>query len=95
MAGSRRFCRGLVCLKSRFSAAKIKGHGIGSTEHSAVDYKLTKKERTGAITIHYSSPEVLPFKFKWTAKVDVYGNVSSTPMKFEMPVENQGAGAAK
>jgi len=25
----------------------------------------------------------------------LYGNVSSTPMKFERPVENQGARAAK
>ena len=58
-----------------------------------MDYKLTKNERTGAITIHYSSPKELPFKFKWTAKVDVYGNVSSTPMKFEMLVENPDAGA--
>jgi len=73
----------------------LKGHGITSSEHSAVDYKLTKNERTGAITIHYSSPEELPFKFKWTAKVDVYGNVTSTPMKFERPVENRGARAAK
>ena len=73
----------------------LKGHGIVSSEHSAVDYKLTKNERTGAITIHYSSPQELPFRFKWTAKVDVYGNVTSTPMKFERPVENPAAGAAK
>ena len=71
------------------------GHGIASSEHSAVDYTLTKNERTGDVTIHYASPKELPFRFKWTAKVDVYGNVTSTPMKFERPVENLGAGAAK
>ena len=73
----------------------LKGHGIVSSEHSAVEYRLTKNERTGDVTIHYSSPNELPFRFKWTAKVDVYGNVTSTPMKFERPVENLGEGAAK
>ena len=72
----------------------LKGHGIVSSEHSAVDYRLTKNERTGDITIHYLSPKELPFRFKWTATVDVYGNVTSTPMKFEKPVESLDAAAA-
>ena len=66
----------------------LRGHGILSSEHSAVDYALSKNERTGAVTIHYASPKELPFRFEWTATVDVYGNVTATPMKFERPVES-------
>ena len=60
----------------------LRGHGILSSEHSAVDYALSKNERTGAVTIKYTSPVELPFFFEWTATVDVFGHVSSTPMKF-------------
>ena len=57
--------------------------GATSNEHAPVDYTLAKNERTGAITITYTSPEELPFKFSWTATVDVDGNVTTTPMKAE------------
>ena len=73
----------------------LPGHGIGATEHSAVDYTISKNERTGDVTIKYSSPKELPFRFEWTATADVYGNVTSTPMKFEKPVENLGEADAK
>lgn len=61
----------------------LKAYGINSTEHSAVEYTLTKDEATGTVTIKYESPKALPFKFEWTATVDVDGNVSATPLKFE------------
>ena len=73
----------------------LAGYGIVSNEHSAVDFTLTKDATTGAVTIKYASPAELPFKFEWTATVDVYGGVTSTPMKFEKPVENLNAAAAK
>ena len=60
----------------------LAGYGIVSNEHAAVDFTLSKDEKTGAVTIKYTSPMELPFHFEWTATVDVYGNVSSTPMKF-------------
>ena len=58
---------------------------VGSTgnEHAPVDYTLTKDTRTGAVTIKYNSPEALPFKFEWSATVDIDGNVTTTPMKVE------------
>ena len=34
------------------------------------NFSLAKDARTGAITITYTSPEALPFKFSWTATVD-------------------------
>ena len=55
-----------------------------SNEHAPVDYTLSKNEQTGAITIRYSSPEVLPFKFEWSATIDVNGNVTTTPMTAEL-----------
>ena len=70
------------------------GYGIISNEHSAVNYALSKNETTGTVTIKYSSPAELPFKFEWTASVDVFGNVTSTPMKFEKPVAQLDAKAA-
>ena len=42
---------------------------------NAGDEKAIANARTGAITITYTSPEELPFKFSWTATVDVNGNV--------------------
>ncbi len=66
---------------------ELKGYGVISTEHSAVDYTLSKNADTGAVTIKYSSPAELPFRFEWTSTVDVDGKVTSTPVKFEKPVE--------
>ena len=60
----------------------LSGYGIVSNEHAAVDFTLSKDEKTGAVTIKYTSPVELPFFFEWTATVDVFGHVSSTPMKF-------------
>ena len=64
----------------------LRGYGIASNEHSAVNYTLSKDPATNAVTIKYTSPEELPFRFEWTATVDVFGNITSTPMKFEQPV---------
>ncbi|MBQ7738302.1 MAG: hypothetical protein IJT59_01415, partial [Desulfovibrionaceae bacterium] len=54
-----------------------------SNEHAPVDYTLTKNEQTGDITIKYSSPEDLPFNFKWTSTIDINGNITSTPLTIE------------
>ena len=54
--------------------------GVTSNEHVPVDYTITKDNDTGAINIKYTSPEALPFKFEWSATVDVGGNVTTTPM---------------
>ena len=69
---------GLTNLKGGISAVNST-----SNEHAPVDYALSKNEETGAITITYSSPEELPFKFSWTSTIDVNGNVTSTPMTVE------------
>ena len=61
-------------------------YGVESSEHSAVDYTLSKDAETGAVTIRYSSPEGLPFRFSWTATVDVEGKITSTPLNFEKPL---------
>jgi len=45
--------------------------------------------------IRYTSPAELPFRFEWTATVDVLGNVTSTPMKFDQPVAQLTAKAAR
>ena len=58
--------------------------GATSNEHAPVDYTLTKNDETGDITIKYTSPEALPFKFEWTATVDISGNVTTTPMAVAM-----------
>ena len=63
-------------------------YGVESSEHSAVDYTLSRDDETGAVTIKYSSPEGLPFRFSWTATVDVEGNITSTPLSFEKPLGN-------
>ena len=65
----------------------LRPYGVESSEHSAVDYTLSKNAETGAVTIRYSSPAELPFRFEWTATVDVNGKVTSTPLTFEKPVE--------
>lgn len=61
--------------------AGIPSLGLGSDEHSAVDYSLSKDATTGAVTIRYESPAELPVHFSWTATVDVDGNVTSTPLE--------------
>ena len=71
------------------------GYGIASNEHSPVDMTLSKDATTGAVTIKYTSPAGLPFRFEWTATVDVFGNVTSTPMKFDQPVAQLAAKAAR
>ena len=65
----------------------LKPYGVVSTEHSAVEYTLSKDDATGAVTIKYESPKALPFKFEWTATVGVDGSVSTTPLKFEKPAD--------
>ena len=65
----------------------LRPYGIQSTEHSAVDFALSKDEKTGIVTIRYNSPAELPFRFEWTATVDTDGKVTTTPMKFEKPVD--------
>jgi len=60
-----------------------------SNEHAPVDYALSKNDQTGAVTIRYTSPEALPFKFEWSATIDVNGNVSSTPMTVEQKLQAQ------
>lgn len=62
-------------------------YGIVSNEHSAVDFSISKDATTGAVTIKYTSPAELPFRFEWTATVDTDGKVTTTPLKFEKPVE--------
>ena len=55
--------------------------GVVCNEHSPVEFSLSKDEKTGDVTIKYSSPKELPFSFSWTATVDVDGNVTSTPLR--------------
>ncbi len=56
---------------------------VNCNEHAPVEYSITKDQQTGAVTIKYSSPEALPFKFEWTSTVDLNGNVTTTPMTAE------------
>ena len=72
----------------------LKPYGIMSTEHSAMDYSISKDATTGAVTIKYTSPAELPFRFEWTATVDTDGKVTTTPFKFEKPVD-MNIGVAK
>ena len=60
-------------------------HGIGSNEHVACDFSLSKDAETGAVTIRYASPEGMPFSFEWTATVTVDGSVSTTPFQYHGP----------
>ena len=60
----------------------LETYGIGSSEHAAVDFTLSKDDKTGDITVRYSSPKALPFSFEWTATVSPDGYVSTTPLKF-------------
>ncbi|MCR5413397.1 MAG: hypothetical protein K6F50_01555 [Kiritimatiellae bacterium] len=69
--------------------------GLHSNEHSVVDYTLTRDERTGAVTIHYDSPEGLPARFSWSATVGVDGSVTKTPIVAERPVDFDAEKSAK
>ena len=60
-------------------------YGITTTEHSPVDFTLSRNAETGAVTITYTSPKELPVKFSWTATVAVDGTVTKTPMVVEAP----------
>lgn len=62
----------------------ISNINVQCNEHSCVDFTLSKDELTGAVTIKYSSPEALPFKFEWSATIDINGSISTTPMTAEM-----------
>ena len=61
----------------------LSSYGIGSNEHSACDFTLSKNAQTGDVTIKYTSPKVLPFSFEWTATVRPDGFVTTTPLQFE------------
>ena len=50
-------------------------------EHAVLDYALSKDNRTGAITIRYSSPDGLPVCFSWTCTVAVDGTCTTTPLE--------------
>ena len=60
----------------------LETYGIGSSEHAAVDFTLSKDDKTGDITVRYSSPKALPFSFEWTATVSPDDYDSTTPLKF-------------
>ena len=76
----------LLMMTSQSGLGPLRGalsaYGITSYEHSAVDFTITKDDKTGDITVRYSSPKVLPFSFEWTATVSPDGYVSTTPLKF-------------
>ncbi len=69
---------------SQAAAGPIKGalanFGIHNDEHAVLDYALSKDNRTGAITIRYSSPDGLPVRFSWTCTVAVDGTCTTTPL---------------
>ena len=60
----------------------LRPYGVESTEHSSVDFTISKNDETGDISIRYSSPKELPFAFEWTATIKPDGYVSSTPIRF-------------
>ena len=62
-------------------------YGIETNEHTPVNFALSRDDETGAVTIRYSSPSVLPVQFSWTATVAVDGSVTSTPFVIEKPVK--------
>ena len=62
-------------------------YGIGTNEHSPVNFALSRDDETGAVTIRYTSPGLLPVRFSWTATVAVDGTVTSTPFAIEKPVK--------
>ncbi len=60
----------------------LRPYGVESTEHSSVDFTITKNNDSGDISIRYSSPKELPFAFEWTATIKPDGYVSTTPIRF-------------
>ena len=76
---------------SQDAAGPIKGSlasfGIHNDEHAVLNYALSKDDKTGAITIRYSSPDGLPGSFSWTCTVNVDGSCRATPLEWP---ENQG-----
>ena len=52
-----------------------------------LNYALSKDDKTGAITIRYSSPDGLPGSFSWTCTVGVDGSCRATTLEWR---ENQG-----
>ena len=76
----------LLFAVSQAGVSALKGglvpYGIASSEHAAVDFTLSRNDKTGDITIRYTSPKKLPFSFEWTATINVDGAVSTTPLKF-------------
>ena len=76
----------LLMMTSQSGLGPLRGalsaYGITSYEHSAVDFTITKDDKTGDITVRYSSPKVLPFSFEWTATVSPDGYVTTTPLRF-------------
>ncbi len=86
---------GVMSLMSQSGLAVLRGglkiHKIHSTEHSAVDFTLTRDDRTGNITIRYSSPRALDFAFEWAATVKPDGSVTTTPLKFMDEIVQAGA----
>ncbi|MBR0056940.1 MAG: hypothetical protein IJP66_06375 [Kiritimatiellae bacterium] len=58
----------------------LKQYGIGSSEHSPVEYTLSKDENTSAVKIDIKSPGYLPIEFSWSVTVAIDGTTTSTPM---------------
>ncbi|MCR5413875.1 MAG: hypothetical protein K6F50_04005, partial [Kiritimatiellae bacterium] len=53
--------------------------GVYSTEHSVVNYSISKDAKSGSVKIDYSSPDDLPVKFSWSVTIDVNGNMETSP----------------
>ena len=72
---------------SQAAASPVKdgflNRGIKSDEHTALTYTLSKDVETGAVTVTYSEPEGFPFRFHWTATIDINGTTKTTPMVIE------------
>ena len=78
---------GLACLRGGLPQVNAT-----SNEHVPVDFTISKNDTNGDITIKYTSPEALPFKFEWTATVDVNGNATTTPLIVAMKNADQQQG---
>ena len=61
----------------------FRAQGIASNEHMAVTFTLSRNNDTGAVTIKYSEPKGMPFKFNWTTTIDVEGKSVTTPMRID------------
>ncbi|MBQ6472910.1 MAG: hypothetical protein IJJ33_13080 [Victivallales bacterium] len=62
---------------------ELKQYGVECDEHAAIDMELSRDDTTGAVTIKYTSPQELPFRFEWSATVDVKGGISRSPLVFK------------